>query len=61
MSIKQKVLFGKKRIISKVDLCGVCGEWVGCNSIQCTKYQRWVHRRCSDVSRQVSLPSCLCL
>ena len=37
--------------------CGVCGERVGCNSIQCTKFQRWV-RRCSDVPRQVSLLSC---
>ena len=37
---------------------GVCGERVGCNSIQCTKCQRWVHRRYSDVPRQVSLLSC---
>ena len=42
----------------KADSCGVCGERVGCNSIQCTKYQRWVHPSCSDVSRQVSLLSC---
>ena len=54
----RQLLFGKKRIVSKVDLCGVCDEWVGCNSIQCTKCQRWVHRRCSDVSSQVSLLSC---
>ena len=50
--------FGKKSSVSKVDPCGVCGERVGCNSIQCTKCQRWVHRRCSDVPRQVSLLSC---
>ena len=50
--------FGKKSSASKVDPCGVCGEWVGCNSIQCTKCQRWVHCRCSDVPRQVSLLSC---
>ena len=37
--------------------CGVCGERVGCNSVQCTKYQRRVHCRCSDVPRQVSLLS----
>ena len=30
-------LFGKKSNVSKVDPCGVCGERVGCNSIQCTK------------------------
>ena len=53
-----QLLFGKKSTVSKVDLCGVCGERVGCNSIQCTKCQRWVHRRCSDVPRQLSLVSC---
>ena len=40
--------FGKKSSVSKVHPCGVCGERVSCNSIQCTKCQRWVHR-CSDV------------
>ena len=50
--------FGKKSSVSEVDPCGVCGERVGCNSIQCTKCQRWVHRRCSAVPRQVSLLSC---
>ena len=45
--------FGKKSSVSKVDPCGVCGERAGCNSIQCTKCQRWVHRRCFDVLRQV--------
>ena len=53
-----QLLFGKKSSVSKVDLCGVCGEQVGYNSIQCTKCQRWVHRRCSDVPTQVSLPQC---
>ena len=38
-----------------MDPCGVCGERVGCNSIQFTKCQRWVHRHCSDAPRQVSL------
>ena len=41
-----------------MDPCGVCGERVGCNSIQCTKCQRWVHRCFSDVPRQVSLLLC---
>ena len=50
--------FGKKSSVSKVDPCGVFGELVGCNSIQCTKCQRWVHRSCSNVPRQVSLLSC---
>ena len=38
--------------------CGVGGERVGRNSILCTKSQKWIHRRCSDVPRQVSLLSC---
>ena len=41
-----------------MDSCGVCGERVGCNSIQCTKCQKWFHYRCSDVLKQVSLLSC---
>ena len=27
----------KKAYVSKVDPCGVCGEWVHRNSIRCTK------------------------
>ena len=51
-------LFGKKSSVSKVNLCGVCSERVGCNSIQGTKCQRWVYCHCSEVPRQVSLLSC---
>ena len=51
-----QLLFGKKSSVLKVDRCGVCGERVGCNSIQCTKCQRWIHCRCS-VPRQVILLS----
>ena len=51
------VIIWEKSIVLKVDPCGVCGEWIGCNSIQCTKCQKWVHR-CSDVRRQVSPLSC---
>ena len=53
-----QLLFGKKSSVLKVDPCGVCGERIGCSSVQCTKCQRWVHRRYSDVHRQVSLLSC---
>ena len=53
-----QILFGKKSSVSKVDPCGVCRERVGCNSVQCRKCQRWVHRRCSDLPSQVSLLSC---
>ena len=40
-----QLLFGKKSSVLKADLC--C-ERFGCNSIQCAKCQRWVHRRWSD-------------
>ena len=53
-----QLLFGKKSSVSKADPCAVCSVWVGCNSIQCTKCQRLVHCRCSDVPSQVSLLSC---
>ena len=29
--------------------CFVCGKGVGRNSVQCTKCQHWVHKRCSGV------------
>ena len=53
-----QLLFGKKSNVSKVGPCIVSGEQAGCDSIPCTKYQRRVHCRCSDVPRQVSLLSC---
>ena len=28
---------------------GVCGRGVGNNSIQCTRCQKWVHRKYSDI------------
>ena len=53
-----QLLLEKKSSVLKVDPCGVFGEQVGCNSIQCAKCQRWLHCHCSDVPRQVSLLSC---
>ena len=41
-----------------MDPCGVCGERVACNSIKCTKCQRWVHCCIFDVRKWLSLPSC---
>src|SRR5664279_3985415 len=29
--------------------CGVCGKGVGTNSIQCTSYMSWIHKKCSGV------------
>ena len=53
-----QLLSRRKNSASKVDAYGFCSEWAGCNSIQCVKRERWVHRCCSDVPRQVSLLSC---
>ena len=53
-----QLFFGKKSSVSKADPCGVCGERIGCNSIQYTECHWWVHRRCYDVPRQVNLLSC---
>ena len=38
-----QLLFGNESSVSKVDPCGVCGERVGCKSIQCTKCQNCNH------------------
>jgi len=34
--------------------CGVCGRSVGSNSMQCTSYQKWVHKKCSRINRSMS-------
>ena len=34
--------------------CSVCGKGVGRNSVQCTKCQLWVHKRCSGVYRSLT-------
>ena len=34
--------------------CYVCGKGVGRNSVQCTKCQHWVHKRCSGVHKSLT-------
>ena len=53
-----QLLFGKKNSVLKLDPYGVCGVWIGCNSIWCKKCNNWLHRRCSDVPGRVSLLLC---
>ena len=53
--VMEKYRRWKNAVEGKGLRCGVCGERVGCNSIPCTKCQRWVHRRCNNVRKQVSL------
>jgi hypothetical protein len=35
--------------------CGVCGKWVGENSVLCTACGKWVHARCSGVRGRLSM------
>ena len=30
--------------------CGVCGRGVGSDSIQCTRCQKWVYKKCSGIN-----------
>ena len=40
-------------------VCGVHGRDVGRNSIQCTKCQKWVHRKCSGIkSSMIKVSKC---
>ena len=54
-TIDMQILDGRRRVTAKFDLCGVCGEWIGCSSIKCLQCKKWVHRRWADVSHKVSL------
>ena len=34
--------------------CGVCNKGVGCNSLQCTRCQKWVHKKCNGIKGSMS-------
>ena len=34
--------------------CGVCNKGVGSNSLQCTRCQKWVHKKCSGIKGSMS-------
>jgi len=34
--------------------CGVCSKGVGSNSIQCSSWQKWVHKKCSGIKGSMS-------
>ena len=42
----------QKVVDSRKYPCGVCGKGVDSNSIQCTLCMKWVHKRCSGISRK---------
>ena len=35
-------------------LCGVCNKGVGSSSLQCTRCQKWVHKKCSGIKGSMS-------
>jgi len=37
----------------------VCGRGVGNNSIQCTSFQKWVHRNVVDKGKHVQSGGCM--
>ena len=43
----------KKTVDSGKYPCGVCGKGVKSNSIQCTVCIKWVHKRCSGISKKL--------
>jgi len=34
--------------------CGVCSKGDGSNSLQCTRCQKWVHKKCSGIKGSMS-------
>jgi len=34
--------------------CGVCGSGISNNSIQCTAFQKWIHKKCSSIKGSMS-------
>ena len=39
---------------SSVLFCPVCNKGVGSNSLQCTRCQNWVHKKCSGIKGSMS-------
>ena len=37
--------------------CGICKKGVGSNSIQCTKCNSWIHKRCSKIKQRLKQDS----
>ena len=38
-------------VLSKIDLCGVCGKRAKVNCVRCKTFKKWVHARCARVKR----------
>ena len=42
-------------IKSGKDPCGVCNKGEGSNSIKCTSYKVWIHKKCSGISEKIQV------
>ena len=40
--------------------CDVCGKGIGNNAVQCTSYQKWVHRKCMKTSMYKVMKTFIC-
>ena len=38
-------------IRNRINLCGICGKRTTVNSVLCTKYDQWIHERCSKLKK----------
>ena len=52
---KTKVMIsGERQMVRQKDVrwpCGICSKGVDSNSIQCSSCQKWVHKKCSGMSK----------
>ena len=38
--------------------CGICKKGVGRNSICCTKFKKWIHKKCSEIRSRLESVIC---
>ena len=38
-------------VLSKIDLCEICGKRVGSNAVCCTPCMKWIHGRCMKMKK----------
>ena len=51
---KTKVMISGERQKAARWPCSVCNKGVGSNSLQCTRCQKWVHKKCSGIKGSMS-------
>ena len=51
------MISGERQMVRQKDVtwpCRVCNKGVGSNSLQCTRCQKWVHKKCSCIKSSMS-------